>query len=95
MNDSGNAGAVEKAAGREVTDRGGRAWVAIPVASKVAHLRDGAALGFRPAEEADAEPILTNVEFNSFAAAELAIGTMSEKEISRRLQWAKTDAGIH
>ena len=95
MNDSGNAGAVEKAAEREVTDRRGRTWLAIPVASKVAHLREGAALGFRRADEQNAQPIRTNVEFNSFAAAEFAIGTMSEKEISRRLEWAKTDAGIH
>ena len=69
-------------------------WVAVPVASKVAHLKAGAVLGFRPADEPAAEPIRSNVEFNSTAAAEFAIRTMSEKEVGRRLDWAKTDAGI-
>jgi hypothetical protein len=96
MNDSGKSGgaAVAKAP-REVADRHGRAWVAVPVASKVAHLKAGAVLAFRPADEPGAEPIRTSVEFNSLNAAEFAIRTMSDKEVSRRLEWAKTDAGIH
>ena len=96
MNDSGNSGAAATAeAPREVADRAGRTWVAVPVESKVAHLKTGAVLGFRPAAEPDAEPIRTNVEFNSLKAAEFAIRTMSAKEIGRRLEWARTDAGIH
>jgi hypothetical protein len=96
MNDSGKTGAtVDTEAPREVADRDGRTWVAVPVESKVAHLKAGAVLAFRAADGADAEPIRTTVEFNSFKAAEFAIRTMSEKEIRRRLEWAKTDAGIH
>lgn len=83
-----------QAAPREVADRAGRRWVAVPVASRVAHLKAGAVLGFHPADEPAAEPIRGNVEFNSTAAADFAIRTMSEKEIGRRLEWAKTDAGI-
>ncbi|HYH80581.1 MAG TPA: hypothetical protein VEX86_12315 [Longimicrobium sp.] len=79
---------------REVVDRAGRTWVAVPAESKVAHLKQGAVLAFRPGDEPGAEPIRTNVEFNSAAAADFAIRTMSEKEIGRRLDWAKTDAGI-
>lgn len=79
---------------RELADDAGRAWVALPVESRVAHLKAGAVLGFRPADDPDAEPIRSNVEFNSFKAAGFAIRTMSEKEIHRRLSWAKTDAGI-
>lgn len=79
---------------RELTDDAGRAWVALPVESKVAHLKAGAVLAFRPAGDPGAEPIRGNVEFNSFTAAGFAIRTMSEKEIHRRLNWARTDAGI-
>lgn len=79
---------------RELADRAGRRWVAVPVESKVAHLKSGAVLAFRPADEPGAEPIRSNVEFNSTTAAGFAIRTMSAKEIGRRLDWAKTDAGI-
>lgn len=82
------------AAGREVTDGNGRAWVVVAAPGKVAHLKDGAVLAFRPADEPDAEPVRTSVDFNSARAAEFAITTMSEKELRRRLEWAKTDAGI-
>jgi len=82
------------AGGRQVVDADGRAWVVVAAESTVAHLKKGAVLAFRPADDQDAEPIRTAVEFNSDAAAGLAIRTMSEKEIGRRLAWAKTDAGI-
>ncbi|HEX8905027.1 MAG TPA: hypothetical protein VF771_09320, partial [Longimicrobiaceae bacterium] len=96
MNDAGKSGATqESGVAREVADGDGRAWLAVPVESKVAHLKAGAVLAFRPADDDAAEPIRTNVEFNSFRAAEFAIRTMSDKEIRRRLDWAKTDAGIH
>jgi hypothetical protein len=79
---------------REITDHAGRGWVAVPVETLVAHLKAGAVLGFRPAGEAEAEPLRTAVQFNSLAAAEFAIRTMGDKELRRRLEWAKTDAGI-
>jgi hypothetical protein len=79
---------------RRVADTAGREWVALAAESTVAHLKKGAVLAFRPADEADAEPIRTAVEFNSAAAADFAIRTMSDKELGRRLAWAKTDAGI-
>jgi hypothetical protein len=79
---------------REITDHAGRGWLAVPVESKVAHLKTGAVLGFRPADEPATPPIRTAVEFNSFAAAGFALRTMGDKELRRRLEWAKTDAGI-
>ena len=79
---------------RRVTDNAGREWMAVAAESTVAHLRKGAVLAFRPADEPDAEPVRTAVEFNSAAAADFAIRTMSDKALRRRLAWAKTDAGI-
>ena len=79
---------------RRVADGGGREWVAVAAESTVAHLKKGAVLAFRPAEEPGAEPVRTAVEFNSAAAADFAIRTMSDKELRRRLDWAKTAAGI-
>ena len=78
---------------RTITDEDGRAWEVVPVEGRGAHLKRGASLGFRPAEPG-AEPIKTNITFNSLEAADFAIGTMSEKEMLRRLAWAKTEAGI-
>lgn len=80
--------------GRRVQDPNGGEWVAVAAPSTVAHLKKGAVLAFRPADDAGAEPLRTAVEFNSAAAAEFAIRTMSDKELQRRLVWAKTDAGI-
>ena len=79
---------------REIHDEQGRAWEAVPVETMVAHRKQGARLAFRPAGEAEAAAIPTPVEFNSRAAAEFAIRTMSDKELRRRLAWARTDAGI-
>ena len=79
---------------REIHDEQGRAWEAVPVETVVAHMKRGARLAFRPAGEGDAEAIPTPVQFNSRAAAEFAIRTMSEKELRRRLGWARTDAGL-
>jgi hypothetical protein len=77
-----------------MADSAGREWVVVAAPSTVAHLKQGAVLAFRPADEPEAEPIRTAVEFNSAAAADFAIRTMSEKELGRRLAWAKTAAGI-
>jgi hypothetical protein len=82
------------AAERRVADDAGREWVTVAAESTVAHLKKGAVLAFRPADEPDAEPIRTAVEFNSAAAADFAIRTMGDKELRRRLAWAKTDAGL-
>ena len=79
---------------RRVADNAGREWVAVAAESTVAHLKKGAVLAFRPADDAGADPLRTGVEFNSAAAADFAIRTMSDKEIRRRLDWAKTAAGI-
>jgi hypothetical protein len=78
---------------REVKDENGRIWRAVQVQSPVAHLRSGATLGFVPADEEGAEPVLTNVSFNSMEAAEFAIRTMADKELLRRLNWAREEAG--
>jgi hypothetical protein len=79
---------------RTIADDKGRGWVAVAVPQKVAHLRTGAVLAFRPDDDAAAEPIRTPVDFNSAEAAGFAITTMSDKELRRRLEWAKTDAGV-
>lgn len=80
---------------REVADAAGRTWHAVAVDSMVAHMKTGATLAFVPADEPGMVPVRSNVEFNSRRAAEMAISTMSNKELLRRLEWAKTDAGIH
>ena len=79
---------------REITDEDGNRWEAVAVEKVVAHLKKGAQLAFRAADDPAAEPVRTPVEFNSPQAAELAIRTMSEKELRRRLEWAKAEAGV-
>ncbi|HEX5726689.1 MAG TPA: hypothetical protein VFX98_14535 [Longimicrobiaceae bacterium] len=83
-------------AARAVTDDQGRTWHAVATEMVGAHLRPGARLSFRPAdaEEPEAEVVHTPVGFNSTEAAAFAIRTMSDKELRRRLEWAKTDAGL-
>jgi hypothetical protein len=83
------------AAGRTVVDDQGRTWEVAAVESVGAHLRKGATLAFRPAGDPAAEPVLTPIQFNSMQAAEFAIRTLGETDLKRRLEWAKTDAGIH
>jgi hypothetical protein len=83
-----------EASERRVVDSAGREWVVVAAPSTVAHLKQGALLAFRPADEPDAEPIRTGVEFNSAAAAAFAIRTMGDKELRRRVDWAKAEAGI-
>jgi hypothetical protein len=79
---------------RQIVDDKGRTWEAVATPQVVAHLRTGAVLAFRAADAPDAEPIRTPVSFNSPEAADFAIRTMSDRELERRLDWAKTDAGI-
>ena len=85
---------IENLTMRTIADDGGREWEAVPLPQVVAHMRTGAVLAFRAADEPAAEPIRAAVEFNSEAAAEFAIRTMSDKELRRRLEWAKTAAGV-
>lgn len=80
---------------REVADATGRRWHAVAVDSMVAHMKTGATLAFVPADDPAMEPVRSSVEFNSRRAAEMAISTMSDKELHRRLEWARTGAGIH
>lgn len=79
---------------RQITDGQGRVWEAVGADEVVAHMRKGAVLAFRPADEPASEPVRTTIAFNSQAAAELAIRSMSEKDLLRRLDWAKTSAGV-
>lgn len=78
---------------RSITDDHGRSWEAVAIPTKVAHLRDGAQLGFRAAGDPTAA-VTAPITFNSLDAANFAIETMSEKELRRRLELAKTAAGV-
>ena len=70
---------------RQITDEAGRTWEAIAVPSRGAHHKLGATLAFRPADNPDADPVLTPITFNSDRAAEFGISTMSDAELRRRL----------
>jgi hypothetical protein len=70
---------------REFQDAEGRPWQALAVEHTVAHGRRGTRLAFRPAGEPDAEPVPSPITFNSVEAGEFAVGTMSAKELKRRL----------
>ncbi|HEX2092778.1 MAG TPA: hypothetical protein VHG28_10265 [Longimicrobiaceae bacterium] len=78
---------------RQVTDEKGRVWEAVAVEAPAAHMRLGAVLGFRPADEPGAESITSRIGFNSTEAAEFAIRTMSENELRRRLTISREMAG--
>lgn len=78
---------------RDFTDEHGRAWRVHPHPTRSAHLRTGASLGFRPADQSEAEPLIGRVIFNSEEAAAFAIRTMSEKELRRRLTLARSASG--
>jgi len=79
---------------REIKDETGRVWRALALESTGAHMRQGATLAFAPADAEGAEPLVTTVVFNSPEAAEFAITTMAEKELNRRLNWARQEAGL-
>jgi hypothetical protein len=78
---------------REITDRAGTRWQAMHVATHGAHRKLGATLAFRRVDQPDAEPLFTPITFNSDEAAELAIRTMSDAELRRRLTMAGAVAG--
>jgi hypothetical protein len=74
---------------REFADEEGKGWRAIAVDALVAHGKPGAALAFVPAEGPEGEPIPGGITFNSHRAAEFALGSMSDKELQRRLSLAR------
>ncbi|CAN5220920.1 hypothetical protein BH20GEM2_BH20GEM2_08350 [soil metagenome] len=78
---------------REVLDPNGRAWLPVAVPFRGAHLRLGAKLGFRPADDPDAEAILTAIQWNSAETAEISIAQMGDREMARRLELAWIAAG--
>lgn len=78
---------------RAVTGADGKNWTAFADHAIVAHGRPGAVLAFRPAE-GDADPILhSSVTFNSMAAADFALESMSNKELERRLSLSRQAVG--
>lgn len=79
---------------RTVKDEQGREWEVTWVETLGAHMVKAATLAFRPVDDAAAEPLVTPVAFNSPAAADFAISTMSDKELRRRVGWAKTASGV-
>jgi hypothetical protein len=78
---------------RQFTDAEGVTWDVLATEAVVAHGRQGSALAFRRASEPEAEPLLTNITFNSPEAAHFAIRTLGEKELQRRLTLARAAAG--
>jgi hypothetical protein len=79
---------------RQFNDPEGVTWEALATDAVVAHGRKGAALAFRRADQPDAEPLLSNVTFNSREAADFAIRTLGDKELVRRVTLARAAAGI-
>lgn len=77
---------------REFKNEDGKVWYAKAVDQVVAHGKRGAAMVFVPADSPDAEPLRTQVTFNSSAAADLTLGTLGEKELRRRLKMAQAQA---
>lgn len=78
---------------RSVAAPDGSRWLAFADEAIVAHGRRGAVLAFR-AEGGDGEDILrSNVTFNSLSAADLALRTMADKELARRLSLVRRAAG--
>lgn len=77
---------------REFVDSEGIRWEALAMEAIVAHGRVGAVLAFRRPDEGG-EPLKSSITFNSDAAAESAVRTMSEKELRRRLSLTMEAAG--
>jgi hypothetical protein len=78
---------------RGFTADDGSRWEAVAADAVVAHGRAGAALAFRPAGGPADELIRSTITFNSMAAAEFALSTISEKDLRRRLTLARQAAG--
>ncbi|HUE96101.1 MAG TPA: hypothetical protein VMN39_05550 [Longimicrobiaceae bacterium] len=78
---------------RSLTAPDGTRWVAFADAAIVAHGRTGAVLAFRLAEGDEGNVLCSTVTFNSMTAADFALGTMSEKDLLRRLSLVRRAAG--
>jgi hypothetical protein len=78
---------------REFETEEAERWEAIPVDALVAHAKPGAELAFRPVGGGEEDTMRSSVTFNSYAAAELALRAMSDKELRRRLNLARMAAG--
>lgn len=77
---------------RDLVAPDGSRWTAFAHDAIVAHGRTGAILAFRK-EEGDADDVLhSTITFNSMDAAEFALGSMSEKDLLRRLRLARQAA---
>lgn len=76
---------------RKLTAADGTEWEAYATEAVVAHGRAGAVLAFRLAGDPETS-LVSKVTFNSMAAAEHALRTMSRKEIGRRLSLARQAA---
>lgn len=79
---------------REFNAEDGSAWEALTLDAVVAHGRRGAVLAFRPVGEPDAEPLRTNITFNSHEAGTAAVRALGEMELRRRLTLARAALGI-
>jgi hypothetical protein len=78
---------------RTFTDLEGTPWDAFAAAATVAHGKQGAVLAFRRPGDPEDEFVRTTITFNSMAAARFALGSMSEKELRRRLDLARAAVG--
>jgi hypothetical protein len=78
---------------REFKDDQDVVWTVIATDAVVAHGKKGAALAFRRSAEPEAEPLVTNITFNSHEAADFAIRTLGEKELRRRVALARAALG--
>ena len=78
---------------REIVGTDGTRWVAFAEDAVVAHGRAGAVLAFRLADGSRDDVLLSTITFNSMDAADFALGTMSGKELLRRLRLARQAAG--
>lgn len=78
---------------RNFAEQDGRGWEAFAADAIVAHGKPGAVLAFRPAGGAEDEVVRSTITFNSRAAADFALRTMSVKELRRRLGLARAAIG--
>ena len=78
---------------RVFDDEDGIRWNGFAEETIVAHGKQGARLAFRADAGDSGEAIRTTVTFNSMPAAALALRTMSERELRRRLSLARMAAG--
>jgi hypothetical protein len=79
---------------RTVVDRDGKSWEAFAAYAIVAHGKEGTILAFRSSGAEGTAVVHSTVTFNSVSAAELALHSMSEKELLRRLSLSRKAAGV-